>query len=176
MPGGDLAVSFDFAAHLRMRGAAPVAAESAPERARPDGGPFPSSNAIPDIPRQPPRPVRPPPDRTWAYVSFGVGAAGLTTFITAGAINQSIFNRLEDQCPGGHCAPSQAADADKARSAQVIANVGFGVALVGATLGCILLVNGASEQKTEEVAHRRSHFSLTDLSVGPHAVEVGGVF
>ena len=172
IPGGEVAVSFDFAADLRMRG--PVAAESVPV---PRGiSPFRSSDPIPDIPRQPPRPLRPEPDRTWAYVSFGVGGAGLATFVTAGAINQSIFNKLHEQCPGGHCSSSQAAELDKGRTAQVVANVGFGVALAGATLGCVLLVNAANEQKTEEVAHRSSHLALTDLSVGPHGVEVGGVF
>ena len=174
IPGGDLAVSFDFAADLRMRG--PLVAESVPEGMPHGVSPFRSSDATPDIPRQPPRPLRPQPDRTWAYVSFGVGAAGLATFITAGAINQSIFNKLHDQCPGGHCSPSQAADLDKGRSAQVIANVGFGVALAGATLGCVLLVNAAGQQRTEEMARRPSHVALTDLSVGPHGVEVGGVF
>jgi len=152
IPGGELAVSFDFAADLRARG--PVAAESLAEAVPHGVSPFRSSDATPDIPRQPSRPPRRQPDRTWAYVSFGAGAAGLATFITAGAINQSIFNKLHDQCPGGHCSPSQSADVDKGRSAQAIANVGFGVALVGATLGCVLLVNATDEQRTEEMAHR----------------------
>jgi hypothetical protein len=139
--------------------------------------PFPRGDAIPDIPRQPLRAPPPAPDRTWAYVSFGAGALGLVTFVTFGAINQAAFNDLQKKCPSGHCAPSVASDVDKGRRAQTIANVGFGVALVGATLGSIILVTTrAPEQRTEEVAHRPGRVALTDLSIAPHAVQVGGVF
>jgi hypothetical protein len=169
VPGGDVVVTFDFTARPE-----PIVARGIAQSV--DSGPFPPGNGIPDIPRQPSRPPPPPRDRTWAYVSFGVGAAGLATFIVAGAINQSTFNSLHDQCPGGRCAPSLASDVEKGRRAQTIANVGFGVAVVGATVGTILWVTGASDAKPEEVARRPGKLVVTDLSLGPHALEVGGVF
>jgi hypothetical protein len=170
VPGGDVVVTFDFGV-----APAPITARGTSETV--DSAPFPPGNGIPDIPRQPPRPLPPPRDRTPAYVSFGVGAAGFLTFVVAGAINQSTFNSLHDQCPGGRCAPSLASDVDKGRRAQTIANVGFGVALVGATVGAVLLVTGGNDAKAEEVARRPpGKVVLTDLSIGPHALELGGAF
>jgi hypothetical protein len=176
VPGGDLVVTFDFGATSAASSSSPLAARGPAMTAPVDSGPFPPGNGIPDIPRQPSLPPPPPRDRTLAFVSFGVGAAGLVTFVVFGAINQSTFNSLHEQCPSGRCAPALSADVDKGRRAQTIANVGFGVALVGATVGSILLVTGANESKTEEVARRPGKPVLTDLSIGPHAVEVGGVF
>src|SRR5262249_52373028 len=115
-----------------------------------DSSPFPPRNGIPDIPRQPPGPPPPPPPPPWPHLSFGVGGAGLATFIVFGAINQSTFNSLHDKCPSGRCAAPLTSDVDKGRRAQTIANVGFGVAVVGATVGCILLVDGANQAKAEE--------------------------
>jgi hypothetical protein len=172
VPGGDVVVTFDFGA--ASAAPAPIAARGTAESV--GSGPFPPGSGIPDIPRQPQRPLPPPRDRTLAYVSFGVGAAGLATFVVFGAINQSTFNSLHDQCPGGRCAPPLASEVDKGRRAQTIANVGFGVALVGATLGAVLLVTGTGDAKAEEVARRPGKVVLTDLSIGPHAAQVGGVF
>jgi hypothetical protein len=99
------------------------------------------------------------------------------TFITFGAINQSIFNDLHQQCPGGHCSPDRSGDVDKGRRAQTIANVGFGVGVAGAALGCILLVSGAeTAHKPEEAVRRPGNVSITDFAISPHAVEVQGVF
>ncbi len=177
LPGAELVVNFDFAAVAPAAPPVPVTAEKVTSDELGRARPSPGADTIPDIPRQPPRAPPPAPDRTWAYVSFGAGAAGLVTFVTFGAINQSAFNDLQRKCPSGHCAPDAASDVDKGRRAQTIANVGFGVALVGATLGCIVLVtNRAPEQRTEEVAHRPGSVALTDLSITPHAVQVGGVF
>jgi hypothetical protein len=181
VPGGELAVSFDFAALAREpRPSSSAGDEAVAVRGDPSPfppGPTPGGDAIPDIPRQPPRLPAPAPDRTWAYVSFGVAGAGLATFVTFAAINQATFNSLQDSCHGGHCPPTLAEDIDKGRRAQTIANVGFGVALAGATLGAILLVTGsATESKTEELARRPGKIAVTDLSIGPHAVKVGGVF
>src|SRR5262245_12059438 len=132
VPGGDVVVTFDFGPAAGSAGAEPIAARGSAEVV--DSSPFPPGNGIPDIPRQPPRPPPPPRDRTLAFVSFGVGAAGLATFVVFGAINQSTYSSLHDQCPSGRCAPSLASEDDKGRRAQTIANVGFGVALVGATV------------------------------------------
>jgi hypothetical protein len=175
VPGGDLVVTFDFGA-TSASGSSPWASRGPAAPAPIDSSPFPPGNGIPDIPRQPSLPPPPPRDRTLAFVSFGVGAAGLVTFVIFGAINQSTFNSLHDQCPSGRCPPALSSDVDKGRRAQTIANVGFGVALVGATVGSILLVTGANEPKSEEVARRPGKPVLTDLSIGPHAVEVRGVF
>lgn len=172
VPGGDLVVTFDFGP-LSDR-TPPIAARGPAETF--DSSPFPPGNGIPDIPRQPSLPPPPPRDRTLAYASLGVGAAGLATFVIFGAVNQATFNSLHDQCPGGRCAPTLSSEVDKGRRAQTIANVGFGVALVGGTVGAILLVTGASDAKAEEVARSPGKPAVTNLSIGPHALELGGVF
>jgi hypothetical protein len=172
VPGGDLVVTFDF---TETSSPAPILARG-PAEAVIDSGPFPPGNGVPDIPRQPSRPPPPARDHTWTYVSFAAGGAGLATFVVFGAINQSTFNSLHEQCPTGRCSPALSNDVDKGRREQTIANIGFGVALVGATVGSILLVTGASDAKPEEVARRPGKVVLTDLSLGPHAVNVGGVF
>jgi len=174
VPGGELVVPFDFGDNARPTAVEPAAAAKPPK----SNPPFPPSDPIPDIPRQPAREPPPKADRTWAYVSFAAGAAGLATFVAFGAVNESIFNGLHTKCPGDRCDPSLASEVDKGRRAQTIANVGFGVAVVGGTLGAILLVYaGANEQpKTEEIARSHDRPRLTDVSLGPHAVQVGGEF
>jgi hypothetical protein len=177
VPGGNLVVRFDFGRLAPASDAMPVGTEGLSRETLGAASAFPRGDAIPDIPRQPPRAPPPAPDRTWAYVSFGLGAAGLATFVTFGAINQAAFNDLQKKCPGGHCGPDAAADVDRGRQAQTIANVGLGVALVGGTLGAIVLVSTrAPEQRGEEVAHRPGRVTLTDLSIAPQSVQLGGVF
>jgi len=177
IPGGELEVRFDFAepdVPPAPSGLASWAVNG--DDARPEASPFPSSDAIPDIPRQPEQPPTPPPDRTWAYVSFGVGGAGLVTFVVFGAIDQSVFGDLQRDCPGGHCPPSRASDVDKGRQMQLIANIGFGTALAGATLGCVLLANGETGSDRPEVARQTRKFAVTDVSIDSHGVRVGGEF
>jgi hypothetical protein len=178
VPGGDLVVRFDFGRSLvSAPQAVPVGIDGASSETLGAASAFPRGDAIPDIPRQPARAPPPTKDRTWAYVSFGLGAAGLATFVTFGAIDQAAFNDLQRKCPGGHCGPDAAADVDRGRQAQTIANVGLGVALVGGTLGSIILVSTrAPEERTEEVARRPGRVTLTDLTIAPHSVQVGGAF
>jgi hypothetical protein len=175
VPGGELVVPFDFGDAARPTASEPpTAAPAKPAKSEP---PFPPYDGL-EIPRQPAKEPRPPPDRTWAYVSFGAGAAGLATFVAFGVVNESVFNSLHSKCPNGRCDPSLASEADKGRRAQTIANVGFGVAVVGGTVGAILLVYaGAGESaKSDEIARTPARFKLTDVSITPHAVGVGGEF
>ena len=164
VPGGELVVSFDFAAPSQGLAGVP--------------SPLPDKkvDAIPDIPRQPSRAHPGAPDRTWGYVSLGVGAAGFVTFAIFGAINQSTFNDLQSTCPNGHCPTDRSDDVDKGRRAQVIANIGLATGVVGGTLGFILLATGGTPEKSDELARRPRGLVVTDLSVGVGAVRVRGVF
>jgi hypothetical protein len=157
-------VTFDFSAPARD-----VAVPSPlPDKKSVDG--------VPDIPRQPTRSRGPAPDRTWGYVSLGVGAAGFVTFAIFGAINQSTFDDLQSSCPNGHCPTDRSDDVDKGRRAQVIANIGLAAGVVGGTLGFILLTTAGSGEKPEELARRRTGVAVTDVSVGLGAVQVRGAF
>jgi hypothetical protein len=178
IPGGDLLVTFDFSEPTVV----PAPAVAAPGAAndddhRPQASPFRSGDGIPDIPRQPERPPPPPPDRTWTYVSFGVAGAGLMTFVVFGSIDQSLFADLQHDCQGGHCPPNRASAVETGRRMQLIANVGFGTALAGATLGCVLLANGASgSAKPDELVQRAHKIEVTEVFIDSHGVLVGGEF
>ena len=99
------------------------------------------------------------------------------TFVVFGAIDQSLFADLQHDCPGGHCPTSRASDVEKGRRWQLVANIGFGAALAGATLGCVLLADAASAPpKRDELAQRRRNIEVTDVSIDSHGVLVGGEF
>jgi len=165
VPGGELTVSFDFSTPPRDVAGVP---SPLPDKKSADG--------VPDIPRQPARPRGPAPDRTWGYVSLGVGAAGFVTFAVFGAINQSTFNDLQSSCSNGHCPIDRTDDVDKGRRAQVIANVGLAVGVVGGTLGFILLTTAGGTDKPDELARRPAGVAVTDVSVGLRSLQMRGVF
>jgi hypothetical protein len=97
----------------------------------------PSAEPVP-----PPRPVEAhsSPLRTWAYVAGGVGGAGLVTFAIAGAMAHSTYNDLNGACGGGPCPQSKAGEISSGKTQQTVANVGLGVAVVGAAAGVTLFV------------------------------------
>jgi hypothetical protein len=176
VPGSELVLSIDFSTPPssvleRRRGSPPERAAVPPMR-------FPGDSSV-DIPRQPDRSPRREPNRTAAWVAFGVGGAGLATFTLFGIINQSRYDDLQRECPGGHCPAGRADEIDRGRQSQVIANIGFGTALLGGTLGFVLLANAnadAGAEKAPELARVRKGPSLTGVSVDPHAIEVRGEF
>jgi hypothetical protein len=174
-PGDELVVLFDYSAPPP----APVEPSPPPKKVEEElkTTRFPPIDAVPDIPRQPPRPAPPPTDRTWAYVSLGAGGAGLLTFLAFGALNQSTYNDLQASCPNMHCPPGQQDEVDKGRRYQVIANVGLGLFVVGGSVGAILLTTGADAGPAPvDAARRPQGFALTDLAIGPGSVQVRGAF
>ncbi|MEJ7729586.1 MAG: hypothetical protein WKG00_10245 [Polyangiaceae bacterium] len=87
-------------------------------------------------------PAAPPADgvRTAAWVSFGVGAAGVITFAVFGAMAASTWDDLEACTPG--CAQSRRDEVDRGRRDQTIANVSLVTAGAAVLVGLGLL--GAS--------------------------------
>jgi hypothetical protein len=84
------------------------------------------------------------PDRTWAVVAFGVGAAGLVGAATFGALALHEKHGLEDdpRCGGGLCPnePHYADAESRLRTFSDLATVGLSVAVVGAAVGTTLWI------------------------------------
>jgi hypothetical protein len=78
--------------------------------------------------------------RTAAYVSGGVGVAGLATFAVFGLLSQSTHGDLERGCGAGPCPPERADDVSAGRTQQTVANVGLAVGAVGLAAGVTLFV------------------------------------
>jgi hypothetical protein len=102
--------------------------------------------------------------RTAAYVAGGVGVAGLVTFGVFGALDHSIYSDLQSKCAAG-CAAGNSSQIDKGRMYQSVANIGLGVAAIGAAAAVTLLI----------VAPAHSERPVA-LQVGPGSVVLRGGF
>jgi hypothetical protein len=95
----------------------------------------------------PPPPPPPPPEeddegfhlknkRTIAYISGGVGAAGLIMFGIFGGLASSTYSDIDDQCPNKtNCAAELEEDADSGSTYQTVANVSLVIGIVGVAAG-----------------------------------------
>lgn len=75
--------------------------------------------------------------RPYAYVTGGIGVAGLATFTVFGLLSNSTYDDLKGACPRG-CPPGKRSEIDRGIMQQTIANVGLGVGLVGIAAGTTL--------------------------------------
>ncbi|HET9952928.1 MAG TPA: hypothetical protein VFQ61_00415 [Polyangiaceae bacterium] len=113
------------------------------------------------------------PDRTPAYVCFGLGAAGLVTGAVAGVL--ALTQRGDLACTNKDCPPDQHADLDRARRFATISTIGFGVAMAGAAAGGALLWfergghanKPASARPPQGADSRRASPSVTRLRIQP---------
>lgn len=89
---------------------------------------------------QPPRPAPSNPLRWAAFGSAGVGVVGLAAFGVFGYLNHKAYGDLESSCSRNRCPSSSADEINEGRRYQLIANVGLGVAAVGAIAATTLFV------------------------------------
>lgn len=75
-----------------------------------------------------------------AYVSYGVGAAGLAVGVGFGRAAMQAETDLDGRCPGKVCAPELENDLDSAKTKGLLSTIGFGVGVAGVALGTVLLV------------------------------------
>jgi hypothetical protein len=108
------------------------------------------------------------PDRTLAFVGFGVGVVGLGVGIGAGLAASSKHSSAEDGCIGEKCVEgsSGADDVDSFRQLRTISTVGYIVGAVGIGAGVTLWLT-APKSKTA---------ARTGAFVGPASVGVRGAF
>jgi hypothetical protein len=106
----------------------------------------------------PPPPEPPRPDTTasqlrpWAYVSGGVGAVGLVTFVIAGIAAHSTYNDLNSVCHGGACPQDKSGEISSGRTQQVVANVALALGLVGVAAGTTLFVLSMPKKSSPSAA------------------------
>jgi hypothetical protein len=116
------------------------------------------------------------PKRTFAFVSLGVGAAGLVAGTLFMIKNRSDRGSANDLCsgPGGVC-PAQKRDEiasldSSANTAQTLAWIGYGVGVAGLAAGAILFFSSdAKSQTTATTTTIRAY-------AGPGALGVRGSF
>ncbi len=114
--------------------------------------------------------------RTLAYVAGGVGAAGLITFGVFGILDNSKYNSLKKDCPGGSCPASKKSEADTGKTYQTVANVGLVVGIVGLAGGATLYFLSTRDAKKDEGASAAKNTPGVDVGLGFGSVNVRGTF
>jgi len=108
--------------------------------------------------------------RIGAFAAAGVGLAGFVTFAVAGSMSNSTYDKLKSSCGEGPCPQEFAADVDKGKTQQTVANVGLIIGAVGVAAGATLFVlslRKKSDAPTEPT---------TSLLIGPTSLGLRGSF
>ena len=109
---------------------------------------------------------------TLAWISGGVGVAGLAAFTVFGLVNNAKYDDIKSECTGNRCPERMADNAETGRTYQTLANVGLGVGIVGIGTAAVLWLTAPASPRTEsEVAT-----SQPRVVVGPRFVSVSGEF
>ena len=116
------------------------------------------------------------PSRWPAYVAFGVGGAGLVVGVifTVSAVSQNSTLSGECTFPNGGCDPKYQPQLDALRTDQILAGVGYGVAVVGAGVGTYLLLTSGSPQSKAQAVRTPSLQLVPRVGLGWFGV--GGRF
>jgi hypothetical protein len=110
-------------------------------------------DAPPPKPLPPPEAPPPKPNRTAAYLTLGIGVAGLAAGATFGFLAMGRKNALNDECDASKvCPPSSQTTLDAAQRWAAFSSVGFAVGAAGVTVGTILLLTTPSDKKGAWVA------------------------
>lgn len=138
-------------------------------------------NAAPQPSPEPVRPAAPSqkPSHAAAYVSWGVGVAGVVAGSVLGLNAMQRYKHLHDQCPGDVCGPTQSEDLDSAKRVGTLSTVAFGVGGAGILLGTVLFVTAGSadrEQAHAATPRRSAGWSLAGVGVGPGRIVLDGRF
>lgn len=123
--------------------APPTATPEAPATATPAVPPTTTPSAAPTAPSPPVA----PPNRTPAFISFGVAGAGFAVGAIFGALALSQANAVNSRCEGTRCLPSDAPNKDAALAKGWVSNAGFGVGIVGAVVGVVLVATAGAKPR-----------------------------
>jgi len=139
--------------------AAPGAPAAAPQVAQPSAGAVRATR-------------RAAPNRTAAYVTWGVGAAGLAAGSILGVVAMRDKKDLENVCPNDKCPESARSQLDRAKTEGTVSTILFGVAGAGLVLGTVFYVTAGpgSSAETAQAGFRPRVF------IGVGSVGVDGRF
>ncbi len=114
---------------------------------------------------------------TLAYVSFGVGGAGLILGTVFGLAATSKKSDVEAQCEGSRCPPSAQDDIDSMNASATISTIGFAVGIVGAGVGTYLLLShGAADDSGPAPSSATAGSVRIKPWILPGAAGVAGTF
>lgn len=119
-------------------------ATAAPEQAAP-----PAEPAQAQAPE--PEPLAPPaaePDRTRAYIAFGIAGAGAVLGTVTGLMSLGKASSAKDHCNDDLCTPEASDDIDSSKSLATFSNIGFGVAIAAGAWGLYEVLSEPSAPAT----------------------------
>jgi hypothetical protein len=103
--------------------------------------------------------------RTWGWLSLGLGGAGLATGLIAGFIMLDEKSKLDGVCT--ETCPSESEDDLAAfRSARTVSFIGYGVGIVGLGAGALLLLTAPRAEPERGALSPCVALSLTPAGVG----------
>lgn len=110
-------------------------------------------------------------DRTPAYVSLGIGGAGLVVGTVFGIVAMGKKSDLEDACPNKVCPSAAQQDTiDSGKTMGTVSTVGLVIGAVGIGAGVILLLSGGSSSSKASTSPK------VQPLVGLGQAGVGGTF
>jgi phenylpyruvate tautomerase PptA (4-oxalocrotonate tautomerase family) len=104
--------------------------------------------------------------RTWGWVSLGVGAAGTVLGVTTGILVVADHRPMNTNCPNHQCKPTYWSDANTYDTLRHLSTAGFIVAGVGAATGITLLLTSPEHESKPSVG----------LWVAPASAGLKGMF
>jgi hypothetical protein len=108
------------------------------------------------------------PLRIGAFAAAGVGVVGMVLFAAQGSASVETYDKLKENCGDDPCSSEFAADIDKGRTQQTVANVGLVLGIVGLGAGATLFVLDLKKRKADA--------AQTTLLIGPGSLGVRGTF
>lgn len=109
---------------------------AAPDQPQPAPDPVPpTGEQTPVAPVEPTEPATAQPDRTRAYIAFGVAGAGAVLGTVTGIMSLSKTSSAKDHCSNDVCSREAKDDIDSAKSLATFSNIGFGVAIAAGAWG-----------------------------------------
>jgi hypothetical protein len=92
--------------------------------------------------------------RTWAYVSLGLGGAGLATGVVTGLMAANRHASAEENCPDSKCVAGSSGENDVAafRSLRPVSTVSYVIGIVGAGAGVTLMLTAPKSKDRGHVA------------------------
>lgn len=155
---------------------APAAPTDAAPKEPPTSTPAPA--ATPQSVNSPPA-VEQAPNRTGAYVAWGVGAAALAAGGVLGVMTMQKHSDIKDDCVDGACPAERQSDLDSAKRLGNFSTIAFGVGAAGAVLGTVLFFTAgpsSSDRAANAPEKRFVGLSRPRVAIGPTQIQLGADF
>jgi hypothetical protein len=115
----------------------------------------------------------------WTYAALGIGAAGIAAGSVLGVLALQTKSRLNGECQDNGCVPGSEGDIDALHKLSWGSNIGFGVGVLGAGIGIVLLATTGRSLSSDANGPRRGGADASlkiEPWVGVGSGGVGGTF